>query len=323
MNISKLQYYALVPQARETYKNGGNIAAFLRESLLLDRNTPEVIEIAYDIQAGTYIEHLHKYPLMYQNYYTELAGYLEVYISKGESLLEVGCGEGTTTLGVYQKLVNKPSQILGFDISFSRVKFATAFWNHQYEKYTRVSGKPNSIAKFFVADLFAIPLADKSIDVVFTSHSLEPNGGREVEALRSIFRVASKRVLLFEPYFELASPEGQLRMSSHGYIKKLPEAIAEAGGILKSVQKIESIQNPLNPTYCFDIEINSEPTQHSTIWVDPITFNPLSEQDSCFYCQISGLSYPVIQNIPCLRPENAIVATRLLDTLNLDAQKLY
>jgi ubiquinone/menaquinone biosynthesis C-methylase UbiE len=37
----------------------------------------------------------------------------------------------------------------------------------------------NQQADLVVADLFHIPFADNSVDVVYTSHSLEPNGGRE------------------------------------------------------------------------------------------------------------------------------------------------
>lgn len=251
MNITKRQYYELVAKARETYKNEGNISAFLREALLIDRNTPEIIEISYDLQAGSYIEHTRQNPLQQHNYCTELANYLDKYLNKDYSLLEIGCGEATTTFGVFQKLVNKPTQILGFDISFSRIKAAIAFWAYEYEEQFKSLANSNVTTKFFVADLFSIPLADRSIDIVYTSHSIEPNGGREVEALRSILRIAKKRVLLFEPYFEVADPESQARMANHGYIKNIPEAIKEAGGILKDIKKIENTGTPLNPTYLF------------------------------------------------------------------------
>ena len=317
MNITKQQCYALVAQARESYKNGGNIAKFLRESLQLNENTPEIIEISYDLQAGSYIEYIRQNTPHYHNYCAEIASYLDKHLDKDDSLLEIGCGEATTTFGVFQKLVNKPRHILGFDISFSRIKAAISFWNYEYEKQFGSLVDLDVTVKFFVADLFSIPLANKSIDVIYTSHSIEPNGDREVEALRNIFRVAKKRILLFEPYFEAASSEGQARMSSHGYIKNIPASIKEAGGILQDIQKIENTGNPLNPTYLFDIEINSEAIYSPSIWVDPITLHPLYAQDDCFYSPISGLVYPVIQNVSCLRPENSIVATRLLDDFDL------
>jgi ubiquinone/menaquinone biosynthesis C-methylase UbiE len=311
MDITKREYYSLVEEAKTIYGRQGNVSEFLRNSFLLDRNTPEIIEISYDLQAGSYVEQALKKPTQKRNYCGELAGYLDKYLSNNDSLLEIGCGEATTTSGIFQSLINKPSQVLGFDISFSRVKFAIQFWMHT------LNITHNLQPKFFVADLFSIPLANKSIDVVYTSHSIEPNGNREVEALKSIFRIAKKRVLLFEPYFEAASPEGQARMSSHGYIKEIPKAIQEAGGKLQDIQKIEYIGNPLNPTYLFDIEIDSDPLVNPSIWADPITLNPLYEQNDCFYSPKAGLAYPVIQGIPCLRPEQAIIATHLLDDLDI------
>jgi len=311
MNIAKREYYALVQKAREVYKKSGNIAAFLRESLALDQNTPEIIEISYDLQAGSYVQQTRKNPDLHHAFCAEIAGYLDKYLDTKDSLIEVGCGEATTMFGVFQKLKHKPDQVLGFDISFSRIKVANDFWHTEYAKdIDLVYNSP--ITNFFVADLFFIPLANQSVDVVYTSHSIEPNGGREVEALKSIFRIARKRVLLFEPYFEEASPDGQARMSSHGYISNIPEAIKAAGGILRNVQKLDYISNPLNPTYLFDIEIRSLQTSTSFAWVDPITLDPLYALDDCFCSPISGLAYPIIRGIPCLRPENSIVATHLL-----------
>ena len=319
MNITKRQYYELVEQARNIYKNSGNISDFLRSSLLLDKNTAEVIEISYDLQAGSYVHQVLQNPEQYHSYCTELASYLDKYLDKADSLIEVGCGEATTTSGVFQKLRNKPSKIFGFDISFSRIKVAIDFWKNQYDEHLDLIDNHEVVASFFVADLFSIPLAHQSIDVVYTSHSIEPNGGREVESLRSLFRIARKRVLLFEPYFEAASPEGKSRMTRHGYIKEIPEAIKEAGGILRDIQRINNIDNSLNPTYLFDIEIPLEQTSNLDVWADPITLKPLYEQDDCFYSPIAGLAYPIIKKIPCLRPENSIVATHLSDCLNLDA----
>ncbi|MDB9447109.1 Trm112 family protein [Anabaena sp. CS-542/02] len=149
--------------------------------------------------------------------------------------------------------------------------------------------------------------------MVYTSHSIEPNGGKEIAALQSIFRIAKKRVLLFEPYFEAGSPEIQQRMNSHGYVKNIPEAIKASGGILRKVEKIDSISNPLNPTYLFDVEVSLEIISDDCFWADPVTRKPLNHNEDCFYCPISGLAYPIISGIPCLRPENGILATQLMN----------
>jgi len=47
----------------------------------------------------------------------------------------------------------------------------------------------------------------------------------------------------------------------------------------------------------------------------PVSKEPLSYMNNNFYCNNSMLLYPVIDNIPCLTTENAIVATHYLDEL--------
>lgn len=310
MNPSKIKYYSLVKEALAKYKAGANITHFLREKLQLDTNTPEIIEIAYDLQSGTYIQHYHQNPSYYKAYTTELAGWISQYLIPTDTLLEVGFGEATTTVGVVQNLIQKPSSVLGFDISFSRINSAIKFWKESY------AHEICSDYHFFVADLFSIPLKANSIDIVYTSHSIEPNGGREVEALKSIFRVARNKVLLFEPYYERASLEGQKRMKKHGYITDLPRAIEKAGGKLCSIAEIKSTVNPLNPTHLFDIDIQD--VQHAnsvqntdSFWCDPITQSDMQKRNDLFYFSESGLIYPIINGIPCLRPENAILGTCL------------
>ncbi|AFY36534.1 Methyltransferase type 11 [[Leptolyngbya] sp. PCC 7376] len=304
--ITKKQYYSLLEEARNIYRNQGNITEFLRETLDLSENSPEIIEIAYDLQAGSYVQHIKKNPSQNHAYCEEIAKHIEPFLEE-DSLLEVGCGEATTTFGVIQNLIKKPSKIIGFDISFSRIQVAKSFWEESLKLY------PFDIPlNIFVADLFHIPLRDNSVDLVYTSHSIEPNGGKELEALKSIFRIAKKRVLLFEPYFEGATVQGQARMSSHGYIKNLPTCIEQAGGILQNIIKIENTGNPLNPTYLFDIEItDSQTVKDSLFWVDPVTLFPLEQRNNYFYCPKSGLAYPILTGIPCLRPENSILATGL------------
>src|SRR5688500_6437781 len=105
-------------------------------------------------------------------------------------------------------MTHKPSEILGFDISWSRLKFAKEFLN---------DFNINNVT-LFTANLFEIPLQDDSIDVVYTSHSIEPNGGKEKEALKELYRVTRKYLVLLEPSFEFASDEARARMKQHGYV---------------------------------------------------------------------------------------------------------
>ena len=43
---------------RQAYSRGENVTSLLRRQLGLEFNTEQIIEIAYDLQAGSYIEFL-------------------------------------------------------------------------------------------------------------------------------------------------------------------------------------------------------------------------------------------------------------------------
>lgn len=163
---------------------------------------------------------------------------------------------------------------------------------------------------------FALPLRSKSIDVVWTSHAVELNAGGERKALTEIFRVAKSSLCLLEPYYEGNSDEGKRRMRHLGYIRALPDAIAELGGVLEDCVRVEHAVNPLNPTYAFVITpppcMNAESAvQDRDFWACPSTGYPLSFLDGFIYCERSGLAYPILRGIPVLREESAILATAL------------
>ncbi|ODN65364.1 hypothetical protein A9E74_02832 [Methylophaga muralis] len=99
-----------------------------------------------------------------------------------------------------------------------------------------------------MADLFEIPLADSSVDIIYTSHSLEPNGGREEAALKELLRVARRAVILFEPIYELGNVEAQLRMDTHKYVKQLKNVAENLGGI---VNKSATNKSALS-AFCFN-----------------------------------------------------------------------
>jgi ubiquinone/menaquinone biosynthesis C-methylase UbiE len=98
----------------------------------------------------------------------QLAEILSPFVTEHSSILEAGCGEATTLAGILQQLSSGGGCKLGFDISWSRCAEGLDWLSE------------NGVsARLFVADLFDIPLEDQTVDVVYTSHSVEPNGGRE------------------------------------------------------------------------------------------------------------------------------------------------
>jgi hypothetical protein len=305
--MATVKYCDLRP-AITAYREGQNVTATLRKLLGEPNNTSQIIEIAYDLQAGSYIEQVKNHPGQWSAYTTQLSEILGAHVEAGDRLLEVGTGEMTTLTGV-ANCSDSGLDHYAMDISWSRIARGREFIARNMR---------DDVAKrlqYFVGDLFHLPLRDKSMDVVWTSHAIEPNGGREKKALAELFRVARKRVVLFEPSYENNSIEGRIRMEALGYIKDLPDAITAMGGSIRSVEPVSAIgNNPLNPTYAYVITPprGGLAEQSDLEWACPATGLPMERKADCFWSDGSKLAYPIIGGIPVLRAEAAVLATALV-----------
>jgi uncharacterized protein YbaR (Trm112 family) len=166
-------------------------------------------------------------------------------------------------------------------------------------------------ATLLTGDLFATPFRDNSIDVVYTSHSLEPNGGREKEALKELFRIARKYVVLLEPAYELAHESAKARMRKHGYVTRLQEAAVELGYTVSEHRLFDICSNPENPTGLTIIPKHCSESQPNDVLACPVTNTVLEERDMFLFSEKGMLVYPKIMGIPCLLPQNAVIATHL------------
>ena len=294
-------------ELKERYKNGDNIIQYLKDKEQREYNTIEDILISYDLQAGSYISALLENPdPVKEKYIQSLAERLNK-IGPQKSILEVGVGEATILVPLLKLLNWGQISALGFDISWSRLKFAKEF----------ASDNEVSSISLFQADLFEIPLEDNSVDIVYTSHSIEPNGGREEEALKELYRITNKYLILLEPSFELADENGKERMNKHGYIKGLPAVIKDLGLELVEYRLFDYSINPLNPT-CLYIIKKSQSENNALHLICPITKEILKKyNENLMYAENAGLSYPVIDGIPCLLKDNAILTTHLLTDYKL------
>src|SRR5262249_29951439 len=94
--------------AKEAMARGENVTQHLRQQLSSDVNTPPIIEMAYDLQAGTYVEWLERNREFTERYTTEMANLLNADCRAGDSVLDVGTGEMTTFCYLANRLKAKP-----------------------------------------------------------------------------------------------------------------------------------------------------------------------------------------------------------------------
>jgi SAM-dependent methyltransferase len=231
---------------RKAFSEGRNVTQALREHLGTDHNPPEAIEIAYDLQAGSYTAFAEEKPDYVRAYAEQLAKMLEPHLRDGDSLLDAGTGEMTTITHVVLALKTQLQSIHGTDISKRRIAVG-----REYAKKhgVHICGT--------IAELGKLPYANRSFDVVTTNHAMEPNGGREYDILAELLRVTKRKLVLFEPCYELASDEGKARMREHGYVQNLSRHARWMGAKVESITPLAMVHNPLNPTACLVISPRS------------------------------------------------------------------
>jgi ubiquinone/menaquinone biosynthesis C-methylase UbiE len=290
---------------REQFSRGENVMAWAREKFPERGNSPLTTQIAYDLQAGSYIQYAEENPKQKEKWASLLVEWLRPLLQEKDSLLEIGVGEATTLVAVTKALGNLQPVVYGFDASWSRSYLA--------QKY---SNKQQISAQIFLADLFHIPLADSSIDVVYSSHSLEPNGGREREALQECLRVARKYLVLFEPIYELASEKAQERMRSHGYVRNLKEVAESLGATVTQYASLEWGVAELNPSGVIVLKKNAsqsleKPGDKKSIWQCPLTGEAMWDRSEFFSVPSTGLAYPFLKGVPLLSKDYAVIASVL------------
>ncbi len=290
-------------QLKRLYENGHNISSLLRDEYNVNHNTQEIIEISYDMQAGSYVEAMNNKDIASHKseYSKEIADTIST-LTTPNSILEAGVGEGTTLSGVLKHL-DKDINSYGFDISWSRLSYADLWLkSHNIKNTTLCSG-----------DLFNIPFLDNSIDVVYTSHSIEPNGGNEKKILEELYRITGKYLILLEPSYELSSQEVKNRMDAHGYCKNIEKYSKELGYKILKHELFKYTDNPLNPTAITIISKSKENEFIGNVFACPKYKTPLLEVNGSYFSEEALVAYPIINKIPCLRIENGVFASKYID----------
>ena len=310
MKIKTKQIAEIILGMQAAYSKGENAMEWCREYFHRANETVEGNDliatlVAYDLQAGSYVSAVRADREKNQSWCRQLASLLSSVLADGDSILEVGVGEATTLAGVLAESGTKPSMAFGFDVSWSRVCVGRHWLQENGQR-----------ADLFVADLLSIPMGDGSVDVVYSSHSLEPNRGKEEEAIRECLRVARKAVVLIEPIYELAPREAQARIRNHGYVEGLRETAERLGAKVSDYRLLDYTPNPLNPSGVIHLTkdgASNGPKDQFTasVWRCPVTGVALEAGTEFFYARQVGLAYPVLRAVPMLRAEHVIVASKL------------
>lgn len=309
--MNKNEKFNDIIAAKKAYKTGINITEFLRSKNNLFYNTSRIIEVAYDFQAGTYINFVKNNPDLIKAYSSEIGKIIDYHMNEQDSILDIGTGELTTISNILMRIEKKPSVVYAFDISWSRI-----FKGLTYAKEVLDASLHKKLFTF-LADIDKISLLDKSVNITTSSHALEPNGLKLSDLLSELSRVTIDKIILFEPSYEMSSQEGKQRMDRLGYIKGIQETAENLGGKLIEQIKIENITNRLNPTYCFIITpppTEIDPTTNidaSCAFSLPGTNIPLKEFTNYLFSFQTGLYYPKVKGIPILNNNSSILATAL------------
>ena len=292
-------------EVRDIYKKGKNVSEYLRKKLNKNNNNSEVIEISYDLQAGSYIEYAKSNSKKISLLTNEFSQILNKHLDNKYSLLDVGAGELTNLTFLLNKIKKKPSKVFAFDISWSRIYLGKKFFEKNIkDKKTKLS--------LFCADIKSIPLKSNSIDVIISIHALEPNGKNLSYLIKELFRVVKKKLILFEPSYELSSLKAKKRMNKLGYIKNIKSIVENLGGSLAEMIPIKNITNRLNQTACY---IVYPPKKFDNIQKDkfffcaPGTNLPLKKDQNFYVSKEIGLAYPIFKEIPLLKKSSSILAS--------------
>jgi SAM-dependent methyltransferase len=288
-------------EVKEMYDRGANIMKLFHELEPGATNSLRAILTSYDLQSGSYIKFVTEHPDFVDNYMGTLARLLDGMAPA--SLLEAGVGEATTLVNVLARMTKVPAEAYGFDLAWSRIACG-----NEYAAAKKVS------PHLFVGNVMEIPIQDDSFDIVYTSHTIESNRGREQDILRELYRVARRYVVLLEPSNELGSEESKRHIEEFRYCRDLPRHAAELGYKVIEHRLYDYHWSQRNQTSLMIIEkgLDRQPGR-TDFYACPACRHPLDLHKGNYYCRECFLVYPVIGGIPCLAAAHGILASKYLE----------
>ena len=298
---------------KELYSQNVNIMKWFRDSDNEEHNSLESILYSYDLQAGSYVDLYNSdvvseclvdgLPKKIKS--SEITDLRSEDIAKVlnnlsyQSFLDVGIGEATSMVPLITKLTCKNVDFFGIDISLSRLLYANEFINKNHDGNIQLA----------VANMFSLPFQDSSIDIVFTSHAIEPNTSKSKDALLELYRVCSKYLVIIEPSFDLGNSETKSRIKAHAYIDDLHDAMLELDFNIIEHRLLNSSSFHNNSAITVVKKMEQNDIQQKVTHVCPNCINEVSNSGELLFCDACGLLYPIVNKIPILTKENAVLCT--------------
>ena len=302
---SKFPFNLNIECLKDLYENGENISDYVY------RKTGDeelAVLVSYEIQAGRYIAAIEGEKST-ENFQASMQQFVDLFSRlRPRSILEAGVGEGTTLvniLSLFPEAGGEFQWVGGFDISLARVMFAKS-----YGKQKRLK---NSYS-LFTGRIEQIPLEDDSIDLVFTSHAIEPNYGKEKEIIAELFRVTRNWLVLREPSFDLGGEPTRDHIRRCRYADNIIGTLREGGYDIVEHRLWGYDFNPNNKTAITVIHKSEKDRAFDFLqprFVNPLTRSELIEREGFLYDSRCGLIFPILSDIPCLLAENALLCARL------------
>lgn len=288
-------------EVSEVYACGGNVSQFLRDKLGLSFNNDKTIELTYDLQSGSYVDAVSTVEshALKKRYTDEMASIIHSVCPNAFSMLKGGTGECITLTGVLKAYPTKIKYVHGFDMCWSRIGYGK-----QYLQDNHLEG-----VNLCTGTLSEPPFKNDAFQLVVTSHSMEPNGGREAEILQALYRVSGQWLVLFEPSHENATKEGKARMEELGYIKNIPQVAKQLGYNVIDHFPLKHALNPLNPTAVTIIKKDAVVLDKPE-YACPNTQGELIKTDDGYFSKKAMCMYPEIMGMPCLKTSNGVIASK-------------
>ena len=158
-------------------------------------------------------------------------------------------------------------------------------------------------------------MADNSVDLVYTVHALEPNGGNEIALLKELYRVTGRYLVLFEPSYELGGEASRQHIKKHNYVRGLVDHARAIGcNVIENRLLFDNNGLSDNNTSVIVIEkpysLSDNTSQNDrTKWACPISKHSLINVKGCHYSPKIHVAYPQIDGIPILLQKKSTLAT--------------